>query len=485
MKFFCINTTNDKINISLCGVKITFNKNVKCPDEITQKKYSTIKSIIDWQKKKTIAPIAPIVMQIELSNLCNIKCLMCSFFSPFVNKDALNSYENDRFISNDIISKLDSLLQQTLYVSLFGYGEPLIHPNFKECIEKIGKYKVFSTFFTNAKKLDKKTAELLVDQNVGKITISFTGANKDVYENIYLGNNFEDVLSNIKYLSDYKKLRNKKYPIIEVNSLGFQSHVNELDKFMELMSEIGVNNVILHPLNASLIDCKVLSDEVCIVRPDIEGQIIKKAKQIAQAKGIIFSDILSSKFTAANEEEDKRLKKTLTYQNTVQNEPTHLCEMKDWLKEHKIQATDKKYFVRKSFLKNDSYEEILSGLDPIDMNTSFKCTQPHTVMYVMQNGMVKACCNMPPTSINMLGDISQINTAEEIWNWDTYKLFRENIDKGLYPKKYCQACIKTKIYPDADTYKCIINEYRDWYKSSFGIDPFSKVVKKINNIRRK
>ncbi len=480
MPLFSINKNNNKFNISLCGIKITFDKNTKCPDKISQKKYNTIKSVIDWKNNKIKAPLAPVTMQIELSNLCNIQCLMCAFFSPFVNKEGINCYENAGFISNDIINKLDGLLQQTLYVSLFGYGEPLIHPHFKECIKKMGEYKVYSTFFTNAKKLDKETAELLVEQNVGKITISFTGASNDVYENIYLGNNFDEVLANIKYLSEYKKLKNKKYPIIEVNSLGFQSHVNELDKFMQIMSDIGVNNVILHPLSAALIDCKVLSDEVCIVRPEIEGKIIEKAREIAQAKGIIFSDILSSKFTAANETEYEKLKATLIYPNSTQKEPAHLNEMKAWLKEHKIQATEKKYIHCKSFSKDDSSEKILSELNPVDMNTCFKCTQPHTVMYVMQNGMIKTCCNMPTTPVHMLGDISQIDSADEIWNWNTYKLFRENVDKGLYPKEYCENCIKTKIYPAEDTYSGIINEYQNWYQSSFGINPFNKIVKKLN-----
>lgn len=453
-------------------------------DKIKNKKIKMLKSVMEWQNGKRNYPIAPVDMQFELSNVCNITCLMCGFFSPLVQKEKIKQFEDSGVMSYDSIDNFDEFLQKTLYVSLFGYGEPLVHPEFERILKKMGSYKLCTTFFTNAKKLDEKISQILVDNNLYKITISFSGARKEIYENIYLGSNFEDVISKIKYLNEYKKKKNKKYPIIELNTIGFKDHVLEFDKFVEIMASVGVNMINLMPLNDYLPDNTVLADNVCVVRPEIEGKILERAKLIAKEHNMQIYDNLSLRYTAHNSEEYEKLKNTLICAKNENTEKLNLTDAKSYCTQLLKECThrDKKLYSIESFDKNDSVDKICEELNPIKLNTTFKCTQPHTMMYITQRGKIKPCCNAAFDIINgtckMLGDINE-TSCEKIWNGNAYNVFRNVINEGKYPYAACKYCVETAAYPDEDTYICIIEIYADWYLNSFNDKTFKKLATKI------
>lgn len=458
-------------------------------DKIKAEKMEMLNSVYKWQKGDAEYPTAPVHMQIELSNVCNINCLMCSFFSPLVQRDKINQFENAGLMPIDLVDKLDSFLRKTLYLSLFGYGEPLVHPQFEQIIKKMSKYKLCTTFYTNATNLNDKIAQILVDNNVYKITISFSGARKEIYENIYLGSNFEDVISKIKYLSEYKKLKKKKYPLIELNSIGFKDHVNEFDRFVEIMGEVGVNSINLMPLNDYLSDNTVLQDNICIVRPEIEGVILNRAKAIAKKYNMIIGDTLSDRYTAHNEEEYRKFLNILSSKKAVNAINLKLCDAKSYcaVQMKELGHRERRIVSTECFSQDLSSDEIYKELNPAKFDTTFKCTQPFTMMYVTQDGHVKPCCNMGLDNENgttkTLGDLN-INSCDEIWNNKPYKIFRNVINEGKYPYVGCKFCVDTVSYPPEDNYIYVIKIYANWYKDSFQDKSFNKIVKKLKKTRR-
>lgn len=72
----------------------------------------------------------PLELQIELTNLCNLHCVMCpaQFFNS--TKQSLE-YEQ--------LEKIKSLFGSALRVMPFGGGEPLLYPHFLETIEEAKK----------------------------------------------------------------------------------------------------------------------------------------------------------------------------------------------------------------------------------------------------------------------------------------------------------------------------------------------------------
>lgn len=71
----------------------------------------------------------PMVLQVELTNSCNLKCATCghSYWNKQVNQA--------RFIEKRSILDLESIMPNFSELVLGGYGEPTLHPEFAEILE--------------------------------------------------------------------------------------------------------------------------------------------------------------------------------------------------------------------------------------------------------------------------------------------------------------------------------------------------------------
>jgi len=96
------------------------------------------------------------------------------------------------------------------------------------------------------------------------------------YENLYIGGKFDTVTEGIRNLAAAKLKHGSHYPLIQVNSIGFEHHIAELVAFVELMASLGVNHISVKEPSP---DVKLLNDHISICRPWVEGVILAEAKQ--------------------------------------------------------------------------------------------------------------------------------------------------------------------------------------------------------------
>ena len=121
---------------------------------------------------------------IEITNNCNLNCSFCSkVLKPRKNM----SLEEFELILNKIKDYTD-------YIYLHVKGEPLIHKDIIEFINKANEYNLKVNLTTNGVLFDKYAKELGECKNLNKINFSLhCENNKDNY--------LEDIFNNIKYLS--------------------------------------------------------------------------------------------------------------------------------------------------------------------------------------------------------------------------------------------------------------------------------------------
>ena len=121
---------------------------------------------------------------IEITNNCNLNCSFCSkVLKPRKNM----SLEKFELILNKIKDYTD-------YIYLHVKGEPLIHKDIIEFINKANEYNLKVNLTTNGVLFDKYAKELGECKNLNKINFSLhCENNKDNY--------LEDIFNNIKYLS--------------------------------------------------------------------------------------------------------------------------------------------------------------------------------------------------------------------------------------------------------------------------------------------
>lgn len=165
--------------------------------------------------KKIILISKPSRLLIKLSNLCNLKCVMCS-----------QKYETLQFLNKKIINIiLDNICY---YEEIYWQGgEPLILPYMKTILQKTLKYKhLKQTIISNFQVVSDELIELILKNNTDLI-ISIDSQNKSTYEKIRVGARFDKLIANINRLNYFIKSF-KKNLFVTVNFVLMRENYKEL-----------------------------------------------------------------------------------------------------------------------------------------------------------------------------------------------------------------------------------------------------------------
>jgi len=352
-------------------------------------KSSTVDSLLGFTEGGA-PPKWPLEVFLEISNICDLQCAMCPTFSALNPNRFKILKNNDRGLLSyeETAAPMESVLEHALIVHAFGYGEPTIHPQFREFISYLSRFEVMVDFFTHGMHLTEDMCEFLVQQNVVRITISFSGATKEEYENVYLGGDFQRVLTGIKTLAATKKKYQSRYPSIDVNSLAFNHQIEKLPEFVRLMGEHGANAIHLKPLQ-TYDTIRELHTHSSIMRPEIEGKIVAEAKEIAAQ----FDLVLASE----------------PYEQTAQIMSQHPDNPQQARHKGKEKLSTDSYeikelkFVAKSLAKKEEIRASAREAEDDIASTEFRdrvfqknrgtpCLEPYKTLYASFNGRVYPCC---------------------------------------------------------------------------------------------
>ncbi len=456
----------------------------KDSNALLSKKIEAINSFINFSNGQEV-PKYPVNIFIESSNICDMKCVMCGHFSA-LNPDRLVSIKaNGRFIDFEMIKNLKDILPYALNVNCFGFGEATIHKQFKEIIDYIASYRVMIHFFTHGMHLDEETCQFVVDKKVNRITFSFSGAKKEVYENIYIGCDFERVISNMKRLAAIKRKTGTKYPYVAVNSLSFRDHVNDLVAFVDLMADCGVDEIILSQLYGAP-NLPQIHSQIAILRPEVEGIVLEMAKQRAKEKGITLS---TGSFEKSLVHGDSNLHKELSdkvfgitteqYDENITQYDFTIDKMKEHISTIKYEKPVQSECTHKTtvFLDIDSNDKDFDdglGITP-------PCLEPFQTFYVASDGLVKPCCYWGSHEY-MLGSTGD-GTGLDVWNGEGYSSLRKGIVNGKYFKPGCTACASRKTWPKSHNLTRLVATYQSWILDCYGQKLPSQLVKSVGSIQ--
>lgn len=174
----------------------------------------------------------PSSIQIEPTTKCNLKCVTCSrhtFSASRLNRDlTLDEFKY-------IIESIPTLKK----IKIQGMGEPFLNRHIWDIIE-YGVLKGIK-FKTNSNGM------MINEDNAGRIleyftdiVVSLDSPNKDSYEAIRKGANYDKVINGIKFLVNMKK-RLKSNCKISLSCVATHLNYNELPAYFELCERVGVD----------------------------------------------------------------------------------------------------------------------------------------------------------------------------------------------------------------------------------------------------
>lgn len=185
------------------------------------------------EEKKTILTSYPRRLVFELTNACNLNCIMCgrnaADFRPTI-------------FDMDVFRSFEPLMDYVEEVTLMGWGEPTVHPHFAEMLEIINRHSARKYFCTNGMTLP-KIKDSIFKYNVDVFAVSVDGATYETNARIRRGSDLNLITQNLKEIVKEKKNRNLTYPWINFVFCAMNSNIHELPDLVRLAAEIGIEEV--------------------------------------------------------------------------------------------------------------------------------------------------------------------------------------------------------------------------------------------------
>jgi len=180
-----------------------------------EKEYKEYRKNWEEYPKNQFVSDYPLLVDIELSSVCNLKCPMCyTITDDFKNKVNATLMDYKLFIKI-----IDEIKDKVPAIRLSLRGEPMLHKQFIECISyaKNSGIKEVS-FLTNGSKLDKEIFIKIMEAGADWITISIDGID-EMYESIRKPLKFSDTFQKVKDIKEIKNQYNRHRPVIKVQSV--------------------------------------------------------------------------------------------------------------------------------------------------------------------------------------------------------------------------------------------------------------------------
>lgn len=218
----------------------------------------------------------PIIVQIEPTLHCNLKCEMC--INPIIKRVK-------RHMTFTEFKKILDEMPFVSKISLVGAGEPLLNPDIFNMVSYAKSKGILIGFATNGMLLNDIMCRKIIGQPIDWVNISLDSADKEKYERIRKGADFQVVIDNIKRFT--LMTAGKALPEISVWFVIMKNNLTELPSLIELVGNIGIKKVSAQ-LEHDWGDCRLAGRKKDANFTEEMKRILIRAKSIARKRGIIF-----------------------------------------------------------------------------------------------------------------------------------------------------------------------------------------------------
>ncbi len=198
-----------------------------------------LKLLSNYLKKEPYASHGPTEVGIEITNRCNLNCIMCS-------RRIMKRPVGD--ISWKLFTKIvDQTCQVAEIYGLYGLGEPLLSPRLPKMIDYCHQKGVPVALSTNAMLLDKKATEKLIKHPVDHLLFALDAQTAKTYNQIRRGGNFYQVRRNIKH---YLKRKQEEQSPTFATLLFVKQDLNqkEVKAFKKYWKNQGLSSIQIKPV---------------------------------------------------------------------------------------------------------------------------------------------------------------------------------------------------------------------------------------------
>ncbi|MFC1711402.1 radical SAM/SPASM domain-containing protein [Patescibacteria group bacterium] len=210
---------------------------------VPQKIVNRTRLLFDFLLKKDKTKGLPLEIGIELTNKCNLACIMCPHQE--IIKQNLRPLGMMKFaLFKKIINEIKEFAE---LVYLHGMGEPLLNQKIIRFVKYAKSKNLRVALSTNATLLDKDISQKLIKANIDYIIFAVDGATKETYEYIRVGAKLRKVEENIHDFLKFKA-RSRYKPFVVIQFITMKANEKETNLFYHKWhKQKGINSVRVKP----------------------------------------------------------------------------------------------------------------------------------------------------------------------------------------------------------------------------------------------
>ena len=175
-----------------------------CENGLRNGEYESVKiNQYDWLKVSRIWKNKPRLIEMTLSNNCNLECIMCNgMLSSSIRANREKRPPSKSIFGQEFRKELSKFIPD-LQEMVFAGGEPFLTPVYYDIWEDAIRLnpKCYLSVVTNGTILNDRIKSFLERGNF-KINLSFDAMTKETYESIRVNAKFEETMANMKYFGD-------------------------------------------------------------------------------------------------------------------------------------------------------------------------------------------------------------------------------------------------------------------------------------------
>ena len=186
----------------------------------------------------------PIIIDIELSNHCNERCVFCRDVKGNIydiNKSSGSEYIQKGILDFNIYKKIvEEVKHNTLLIIPYVNGEPFIYKHIDKVLNLLKINKMGSMLSSNGLLLDDKNIEIILREDLDQIKVHVSGFTNEIHQIQHKLGDVELIKSNLTKLS--KKIKEyKSNLIVLVDYILYKHNKHELEEFRSFTNNLGFN----------------------------------------------------------------------------------------------------------------------------------------------------------------------------------------------------------------------------------------------------
>ena len=209
-----------------------------CLSQLLAENFDSVKTQ-QYDEYKGLNKDFPSVLELELSNTCNLECEMCSgVHSSLIRQNREQLPPLKAHYDDEFVRQLEAFLPHLEEIKFYG-GEPFLINIYYQIWDKVIEInpQIRLSVQTNGTILNKRV-ESLLSQSKFHINLSIDSLQKDRYNKIRQNARFDRVMENLKWFYNYCKSESTFFGI---SMCAMKENWEEIPRFVEFANDLQVS----------------------------------------------------------------------------------------------------------------------------------------------------------------------------------------------------------------------------------------------------